>query len=83
MNESLKLALFCNRYWADYDLELLLGSIYSKMKDYDMAEIHYRKASLSVRADLFLFIICMNFIRKQETPMECLSVGRLIMDKTC
>ena len=81
LNESLKLALFCNRYWADYDLELLLGSIYSKMKDYDMAEIHYRKASLMCPCRFVPLYYLYELYKEAGNANGMLSVGRLIMDK--
>ena len=81
LNESLKLALFCNRYWADYDLELLLGNIYSKMKDYDMAEIHYRKASLMCPCRFVPLYYLYELYKEAGNANGMLSVGRLIMDK--
>ena len=35
----------CRKYWADYDLELLLGDIYIEKKDYKQAEEYYMSAS--------------------------------------
>ena len=81
LNESLKLALFCNRYWADYDLELLLGNIYSKMKDYDMAEIHYRKASLMCPCRFVPLYYLYELYKEAGNANGMLSVGRSIMDK--
>lgn len=45
LDESLKYANKCNLYWADYNLELVLGKIYKLQKKYKLAEYHYRKAS--------------------------------------
>ena len=45
LDTSLDMALKCRNYWADYDLELLLGSIYKRKNVYDLAEFHYKKAS--------------------------------------
>ena len=43
--KALKVALECRKYWADYDLELLLGDIYREKKDYKQAEEYYMSAS--------------------------------------
>lgn len=43
-NRSLETALICRKYWADYDLELLLGDIYKKQHQYNNAILHYSKA---------------------------------------
>lgn len=46
IDDSLEKALQCRDYWADYDLELLLGDIYKSRKEHEIAEEHYKKASL-------------------------------------
>lgn len=43
--ESLSKALQCRRYWANYDLELLLGNIYKSLKEYNEAKKHFETAS--------------------------------------
>ena len=45
LDESLDKALQCRIYWADYDLELLLGDIYKQRKEYEISERYYKKAS--------------------------------------
>ena len=45
LDESLDKALRCRTYWADYDLELLLGDIYKRRKEYEISERYYKKAS--------------------------------------
>lgn len=44
-DRALQVAQRCRIYWADYDLELLLGELQMKARMYDEAEKHYRKAS--------------------------------------
>lgn len=43
--KGLEIALLCRNLWADYDLELLLGELYSNLYLYKNAELHYKKAS--------------------------------------
>ena len=44
-DESLRVAIECRSHWADYDLELLLASLYEQQREDACAEAHYRKAS--------------------------------------
>lgn len=45
LERSRNVALLCRKEWADYDLELLLGDIYMREKEYTLAESSYKKAS--------------------------------------
>lgn len=42
--ESLQISLRCRRYWADYDLELLIGENYQQVKQAVLAEKYYNSA---------------------------------------
>lgn len=42
--ECLNIAKECDKYWANYELELLIGNICVQMKQYESAELHYLKA---------------------------------------
>lgn len=46
IDASLEMANACDKYWADYDLELLLGTIYQDKLMYDDAVHHYKRAAL-------------------------------------
>ncbi len=46
IDASLEVANACDKYWADYDLELLLGTIYQDKLMYDDAVHHYVRAAL-------------------------------------
>lgn len=80
-NESLKLALSCKKYWADYDLELLLGNIYNKMKDYDIAEGHYRKASFMCPCRFLPLYYLYELYKETRNTNGILLMGRSILDK--
>lgn len=43
--KALEMALECRRYWADYDLELMIGDILKEMQEYEQAEESYTSAS--------------------------------------
>ncbi|WP_055299894.1 O-antigen ligase family protein [Bacteroides thetaiotaomicron] len=43
---SLQIALQCRKYWADYDLELMIGEIYQQLNKPKLAEKYYNSASM-------------------------------------
>lgn len=45
-NKSIEIGLECGKYYADYDLQLLLADNYFKSKQYKKAEACYKKANL-------------------------------------
>lgn len=44
--KALEVALECRKYWADYDLELMIGENYQEQKDFISAEKYYKNASM-------------------------------------
>ena len=55
IDDSLEKALQCRDYWADYDLELLLGDIYKSRKEYEIAEEYYKKSISYVSLSFYTF----------------------------
>ena len=45
-NKSLEIALKCRQYWADYDLELIIGENYQQLNKPKLAEKYYNSASM-------------------------------------
>ena len=45
-NKSLEIALQCRKYWADYDLELVIGENYQQLNKLKLAEKYYNSASM-------------------------------------
>lgn len=45
-DRSLQVALECRQYWADYDLELVIGENYQQLSKPQLAEEYYKSASL-------------------------------------
>lgn len=43
--ESLSIALQCRKYWADYEIEILFGTLYEHLQQPQKAEEHYQWAS--------------------------------------
>lgn len=44
-NKSLQVALKCRQYWADYDLELMIGENLQQLNDFNSAEKYYSHAA--------------------------------------
>lgn len=44
--KSLEVALLCRQYWADYDLELLLGENYQYLGQSELADVYYSRAAM-------------------------------------
>lgn len=44
--KSLKIALQCRQYWADYDLELIIGENYQYLGKQELAQMYYKNASM-------------------------------------
>lgn len=45
-DESLRVALKCRQYWADYDLEIIIGENYQQLNKPELAEKYYNSASM-------------------------------------
>lgn len=81
LDESLDKALKCQHYWADYDLELLLGNIYKQRKEYDMAEKHYHKAVYMCPCRFVPLYQMFELYKEIENKKRCQSVAQLIIEK--
>lgn len=44
--KALDIALECRRYWADYNLELMIGENYQHLNKMKQAKIYYKNASM-------------------------------------
>jgi tetratricopeptide (TPR) repeat protein len=44
--KALEVALECRKYWADYDLDLMIGENYQHLNKPKQAEIYYKNASM-------------------------------------
>lgn len=78
---SLNVALQCKGYWADYDLELLLGDIYVSRNEYDKAEDHYKKASFMCPSRFTPFYQMYSLYKKIGDGEKALLMAQLIFQK--
>lgn len=67
--ESLFIALQCREYWADYDLELLLGELYERLDQPIQATQHYKYASLMC-PNRFMPLYKLVLLLKEEGQLE-------------
>lgn len=79
--ESLNIALQCRRYWADYDLELIIGENYQNLDKHELAKRYYGSASLMCPSR-FLPLYKLFHLYKDIDDRECmLSIAKQIITK--
>lgn len=79
--ESIKIALRCRKYWADYDLELMIGELYQNLDIPELAEKYYNSALLMCPSR-FLPLYNLFHLYKDIEDRECMfSVAKTIIDK--
>lgn len=67
--ESLTIALACRKYWADYDVEMLLGELHEHLQHPSKAETHYRWAS-HMCPNKFMSLYHLALLLKEEKRIE-------------
>lgn len=79
--ESLQVALQCRRYWADYDLELIIGENYQNLNETRLAEKYYNNASFMCPSR-FLPLYKLFYLYKQNGEKQRMqTVANIIIDK--
>lgn len=78
---SLQKALLCRDVWANYNLELLLGDIYRKKKEYDKAEACYKKASWMCPCRFIPLYQLYELFKEKEDVTKACSIAKFILNK--
>ena len=79
--ESLQIAQECERVWADYDLQMLMGDNYEQTEQFDEVELHYKKASRMCPVKFMpLYKLYKLYEHTNETE-KMLAMAELIHDK--
>lgn len=79
--ESLNIASECTKYLNDYDVELLFAENYLSLKNYQKAEIHFRKASAMCPVRFVpLFRLYQIYIEQKDT-VQASQIGKQILQK--
>lgn len=79
---SLEIALQCRNYWADYDLELLLGQLYEQSEQPEEAERYYRSASYMCPNRFIPLYRLVLLLDKEKRPKEAKEIAKRIVEKT-
>lgn len=79
--ESLDIGLQCRRYWADYDLELILGENYRQLGNFAEAERHYRHASLMCPSRFVPLFRLVQLLDESGRISEAKKLAHQIVDK--
>ncbi|WP_302592341.1 O-antigen ligase family protein [uncultured Bacteroides sp.] len=79
--ESLKVALQCRKYWADYDLELIIGENYQELDEHGLAEKYYDNASMMCPSRFLPLYKLFHLYKEEDDRKRMLVVARTIIDK--
>lgn len=79
--EGLKVALQCRKYWADYDLELIIAEDYQKLDKYELAERYYDNASMMCPSRFVPLYKLFHLYKELDNRKRMLSVAGIIIDK--
>jgi tetratricopeptide (TPR) repeat protein len=80
-NESLEIAKKCRMYWADYDLEMLVGENYKKISEYNDALMHFEKASLMVPVKFMPLYRMFQIYKEQKESHKLEEMANRIVNK--
>lgn len=79
--ESLGVALQCRKYWADYDLELIIGENYQQLKKFEEAEAYYRNASQMCHSRFYPLNYLYDLYKEMGEEHKALEIAREIINK--
>lgn len=79
--ESLNIALACEKIFADYELQLLLADDYLQLKQYKKAETHYLLASQMCPIRFLPLYKLVNVYESSGAKAKALNTARIIINK--
>lgn len=79
--ESLRIALQCRKYWADYDLELIIGENYQELDEHGLAEKYYNNASMMCPSRFMPFYKLFHLYKDVGSREHMLDTAGAIIDK--
>lgn len=79
--ESLQMALQCRKYWADYDLELIIGESYQELDKQELAKKYYDNASMMCPSRFLPLYKLFQLYKDVGDRKRMLTVAKLIIDK--
>lgn len=79
--KSLQIALQCKKYWADYNLELVIGDIYKLQHNYETAEQYYKNAAYMCPCRFIPLYSLLELYKEQKDALKIRSVAQIIVNK--
>lgn len=79
--KSLRVALKCRRYWADYDLELILGENYQRLRQPTLAGTYYSSASMMCPSRFLPLYRQFHLYKETGQNKQALAVAKRIINK--
>lgn len=79
--KSLRVALKCRRYWADYDLELILGENYQRLHEPALAGKYYQSASMMCPSRFLPLYKQFHLYRENGKDKQAFAVAEAIINK--
>lgn len=79
--KSLRVALKCRRYWADYDLELILGENYQRLRQPARAVGYYQSASMMCPSRFLPLYKQFYLYKENREDKQALAVAEAIINK--
>lgn len=80
-DRSLQVALECRQYWADYDLELVIGENYQQLSKPELAEEYYRSASLMCPSRFLPLYKLFHLYKENGRREEALAMAETVISK--
>ena len=75
------MALQCRKYWADYDLELIIGESYQELDKQELAKKYYDNASMMCPSRFLPLYKLFQLYKDVGDRKRMLTVAKLIIDK--
>lgn len=80
-DESLRVALKCRQYWADYDLELIIGENYQQLNKPELAEKYYNSASMMCPSRFLPLYKLFHLYKKNGENEQALTMAETVLSK--
>lgn len=80
-DKSLQVAVNCRRYWADYDLELVIGENYQQLSKPELAEEYYKSASLMCPSRFLPLYKLFHLYKENGRIEEALAMAETVISK--
>lgn len=80
-DRSLQVALECRQYWADYDLELVIGENYQQLSKPELAEEYYKSASLMCPSRFLPLYKLFHLYKENGRREEAIAMAETVISK--